>query len=481
MKNVLILSCFMVSVCVFQNCARNPVTGKKQVVLMSERDEIAMGQQADPQIIAQFGLYEDSSLQRFVAQKGEEIVAISHRKNIDYNFRVLNSEVVNAFAVPGGYVYLTRGIMAHFNSEADFIGVLSHEIGHIAHRHSVSQQRNQVLSQVGILVGVIIAPQLGGFIDAASAGLQLLMLKNSRDDERESDELGVEYSTKVGYDAREMAKFFNTLKRQQTAASAELPNILSTHPDPGDRYTTVNKLAGEWQSKLNLTNPKVNRNEYLRRIEGLIYGEDPREGFRQNNVFYHPVLRFQFPIPPNWNYQNTPMQVQMAPQDGKALMFLRLANAYSLQAASDSVLRQYRLSLVERRNVTINGLPAIYMIADQQPQQQNQPALRTQSTLIQLENNIYHLLGVSTINDFNNYVGSFNLSMQGFRTLTDPSILNKRPDRIRLRTATSTMPLSQFLRQQNVPDSRLEEFAILNGMNLTDNVSNGMLIKVIGQ
>lgn len=481
MQKLFILSCFIVTACLADSCARNPVTGKKQVVLMSERDEIAMGQQADPQIIAQFGLYEDSALQRFVAAKGEEIAAISHRPKLDYNFRVLNSEVVNAFATPGGYVYMTRGIMGHFNSEADFAGVLGHEIGHIAHRHSVSQQRNQILGQVGILVGVIVAPQLGQFIEAASAGLQLLMLKNSRDDERESDEVGVEYSSKVGYDAREMAKFFNTLKRQQSAESAELPGFLLTHPDPGERYTTVNKLAGEWQAKLNLTNPKVNRNDYLRRIEGLIYGEDPREGFRQNNVFYHPVLRFQFPIPPNWNYQNTPAQVQMAPQDGKALLMLRLVSARSVQGAADSILRQYRLTLVERQSVTINGLPAVYMIADQQPQQQGQPALRTQSAIIQLENYFYHLIGVSTINDFNNYVPSFDLAMQGFRTLTDPAILNKKPDRIRLKTAGSTIPLGQFLRQQNVPESKLEEYAILNGMSLTDNVSNGMLIKVIGQ
>ena len=449
---------------------------------MSQREEIAMGQQADPQIIAQFGLYQDTALQNFLSRTGEKIVAISHRSSLDFHFRVLNSEVVNAFAVPGGYVYFTRGMLANLNSEADFAGVLSHEIGHITHRHSVEQHRNQILSQVGILAGVIIAPELGRFLETASMGMQLLLLKNSRDAEREADELGVEYSTKIGYDAREMAKFFNTLERQRAGTeAAELPEFLSTHPNPGDRYTTVNKLAAEWQAKQNLTNPVINRNSYLRKIDGLVYGEDPNEGFRMNNMFYHPVLRFQFPIPANWNYQNTPSQVQMAPQDGKALLLLRPAPGNSLQSATDSILLGYRLTAVERRNITVNGLQAVMLVADQQPQEQGQPALRTLSYIILHNNTLYHLIGVSTLADFNNYVNEFSNSMQGFRTLTDQAIINRKADRVRIRTVSSNTTLAQFLRQQNVPEAKLEEHAILNGMQLTDNVGQGTLVKVVAQ
>ena len=482
MNKYLLIVCFAATMQLVSGCARNPVTGKRQVVLMSEKDEIALGQEADPQIIAQFGLYPDTEMQNFLSTKGEQIVAISHRPNLDFNFRVLNSEVNNAFAVPGGYVYLTRGILAYLNSEADFAGVLSHEIGHVTHRHSVEQHRNMILGQVGIIAGVILVPQLGNMLGTMSTGLQLLMLKNSRDHEREADELGVEYSSKIGYDAREMAKFFNTIERQRAGTqAAELPELLSSHPNPGDRLNTVNRLATEWQTKLNLTNPLINRNAYLRRIEGLIYGEDPKEGFRQNNVFYHPVLRFQFPIPANWNYQNTPQQVQMAPQDGRALMMLRLAPGNSLQSATDSIIMMYRLSIVDRRNITVNGLSAVYLIADQRPQDPNQPVLRTQSYIIQHNNNLYHLIGVSIINDFNSFVASFDYTMQGFRNLTDPAIINKKPDRVRIKTANSTMTLAQFLRQQNVPESRHEEFSILNGMQLTDNVTAGMLVKLIGE
>ena len=140
MKNYILISFLAASVFAFNNCARNPVTGKRQVVLMSEEQEIAMGKEADPQIVAQFGLYQDQALQAFITEKGKAMAAISHRPNLNYEFKIVDSEVLNAFAVPGGYVYFTRGIMAHFNNEAEFAGVLGHEIGHIAARHSVEQQ-----------------------------------------------------------------------------------------------------------------------------------------------------------------------------------------------------------------------------------------------------------------------------------------------------------------------------------------------------
>jgi predicted Zn-dependent protease len=482
MKKYFTVSCLIITCSLFTDCARNPVTGRKQVVLMSEEQELAMGKEADPQIVAQFGLYQDTAIQNFITAKGKQMAAISHRPKLDHSFRVLNSEVVNAFAVPGGYVYFTRGIMAHFNSEADFAGVLGHEIGHVAHRHSVAQQRNAVFAQLGIIAGIIINPDLAQFADVASSGLQLLLLKYSRDAEREADELGVEYSTKIGYDARQMALFFKTLERQSAGTEgAELPEFLSTHPNPADRYVTVNKLADDWKRKLNLDAPVVNRNSYLRRIEGLVYGEDPREGYRESNMFYHPVLKFQFPIPANWNYQNTPQRVQMASKDGKALMMLMLAQGNSLQEAANTITQQYKLTTVESRNITVNDLPAIYLLADQQPQQQGQPALRTLSYIIQYNGNIYHLIGVSTITDFNNYTASFSNTMRAFRPLTDPVKLNKKPQRIRIRTVGSSITLSQFLAQHNVPGARLEEHAILNGMQLTDNLAQGTLIKIIAE
>ncbi len=482
MRNFLMVCSVAIAAITVYSCARNPVTGKSQVVFMSEAQEIQIGQESDPQIIAQYGLYEDSSLQTFISQKGKQMAAISHRPNLTYHFRVIDSEILNAFAVPGGYVYFTRGIMAHFNSEADFAGVLGHEIGHVAARHSVAQQRNQILGQVGILAGVILNPNLGQFAEAASQGLGLMFLKFGRDDERESDRLGVEYSTKINYDAHQMAAFFTTLERQgQQSGSAELPEFLSTHPNPGDRNVTVNKLATEWQQKLNITNPQVNRNTYLKRIEGIIYGEDPRQGFRENNVFYHPLLKFQFTTPQDWMYQNTPQAVQLAAKDGKALLIFTMGQGKTLQEAANAAVQQYKLQVVESQSTTVNGLQAMYVIADQVNQAQPAASVRTVNYFIQLEGTIYHFIGVSALNDFNAYIRTFQDAIQSFRQLTDPAKLNRKPERIRLRTVAANTTFSQALKDYNVPQARFEELAILNGLKLTDAVTKGTLIKVVGQ
>ena len=480
MKKLLLFIGLTSSFILFDSCATNPVTGKKQVVLMSEEQEIAMGKEADPQIVAQFGLYENAALQNFITTKGKQMAAISHRPNLNYEFKIVDSEVINAFAVPGGYVYFTRGIMAHFNNEAEFAGVLGHEIGHIAARHSVEQQRNQLLGQLGIIAGVIISPEFGQFAEAASQGLGLLLLKFGRDAEMESDRLGVEYSSKIGYDAAEMAGFFNTLERQSAATgSQELPDFLSTHPNPGDRNVTVAKLANEWKQKLNLSNPDVNRNEYLKRIEGLIYGEDPKQGFLENSVFYHPELKFQFPVPANWNYQNTPQSVQMAPKDGKAMMMLTLAPGSSPRESANAFVQQYKLQVIESKELNVNGLPAMAVIGDQQ--QENGAILRTMSYFIQHGGNIYLILGVSAANDFNAYSNAFNSTMQNFRPLTDASKINRKPQRIRIKTLSNNTTLEQALRSYNMPTNKMQELAILNGMNLNQQLTKGTLIKVIGE
>jgi predicted Zn-dependent protease len=485
MKKYILFGFFSASLVIINSCATNPVTGTRQVVLMSEEQELAMGKEADPQIVAQYGLYQDAGLQSFITQKGKEMVAVSHRPNISYEFRIVDSDVLNAFAIPG-YVYFTRGIMAHFNNEAEFAGVLGHEIGHITARHSVSQQTKSTLSQIGLIGAMVVSPQLAQFGEVASQGLGLFLLKFGRDAERQSDELGVEYSTKIGYDASEMAGFFNTLQRMSQASGAEeLPNFLSTHPNPGERNATVAKLAATWKQKQNLTNPIVNRNTYLKRIEGLIYGEDPKQGFLENSVFYHPELKFQFAVPQGWSYQNTPQQVQMAPKDGKALMFLTLAPGANLQQAASAALQKFQLQALESRETTVNGLPAVAVVADQvaqqqqQQQQQQAPAVRTLSYFIQYGGSVYHMLGVSSVADFNNYTSFFSNTMQSFRQLTDPAKLNRQPERVRIKTVAQSGTLEQSLRRLGVSDSRLEEMAILNGMSRTQNLAQGTLIKII--
>ncbi|MDI1322171.1 MAG: M48 family metalloprotease [Algoriphagus sp.] len=460
-------------------CAVNPVSGKKQVVFMTEGQEIAMGQQSDPEVIAFFGLYDDPELQKFITEKGNELAAVSHRPKLAYEFKIVDSPVINAFAVPGGYVYFTRGIMAHFNNEAEFAGVLGHETGHITARHSVIQQRNSMLGQLGLIASVILVPELTQFVEPLSQGMQLAMLSFGRDDEREADKLGVEYSSRIGYDATEMAGFFETLERQGAGSeSEEIPEFLSTHPSPAERNVTVAKLAEDWKKKLDLTNPKINRESYLKRIDGIVLGEDPKQGFVENNTFYHPVLKILFPIPTDWVLQNTPQQVQMAPKTGDALMMLSLAPGTSLDESAKMILEQFKLELVESKKETINGLPALIMIADQK---QEQGTIRVLSSLIQFDGNTYSIMGISELSKFNNFQPAFLSTIRNFKELKEAEKLNRKPDVVRIKTVPQKMTLQAAFQSFNMPAERFEELAILNGMLLTDQLDKGTMIKVIGK
>lgn len=468
------------------SCARNPVTGKKQFAVMSEAKEIAMGQAYDPQISASFGLYEDSVLQNYINRKGKEMGAISHRPNLEYTFRIMDSPVVNAFAVPGGYVYFTRGIMANFNNEAEFAGVLGHEIGHVTARHSVVAQRDATLAQVGLIAGMIASPKFAEYLQPASQALQLILLKFGRDAESQSDGLGVEYSSKIGYNAHEMAEFFNTLSRQGGGAENRIPEFLSTHPDPLNRRENVHELATKWQEKLKLTDGKVGRDEYLQMLEGLVYGEDPRQGFVENSAFVHPGLKIHFPVPSGWKYENTPQQFSMAPADGKALMFLAFAPGKTLQAAADTMIRGYGLTVRNSKNLVVNGFDALEVSAEQrqetdpnQPDQQPAQVIKVKITLYKLGETILQITGVAQEADFGSYLNLFTSTMKGFSPLTDPQLLNKKPDRLHLQRTDRTAPLSQQLTTLGIPQDKLAEFAIVNGMELTDEVPSGTLLKVL--
>ena len=476
------------------SCAKNPVTGKREVMFMSEQQEVALGKQYDPTIVASYGLYEDEKLQKFINDKGQEMARISHRPQLNYEFKIMDSPVINAFAVPGGYVYFTRGILAHFNNEAEFAGVLGHEIGHITARHSAKQQTNATLAQLGLMVGVVASKEFRQFANQAQQGLQLLFLKFGRDNESQSDRLGVEYSTKIGYDSHHMANFFKTLHRMraQNSEAASLPTFLSTHPDPLDRYQKVGELTKEWQAKdTQKSSYQTNRDSYLKMIDGLIYGEDPRQGYVENNYFYHPELKFQFPVPQGWRVQNSPQQVTMGPADGKAMVMLRLAQGNSTQEAANTFVTENKLTALESKNIQVNGLPATVVLSEQRPtaeqQQQAQQAgqqvqiIRIMSYMIQYNNLIYGFHGLSLREDFDRYANQLSIPGKNFNRLTDASKINVTPNKIRIKPAPVNGTFTQVMNALKVPQKQQEELSILNSMELNQQIKKGTLLKTIGK
>jgi predicted Zn-dependent protease len=476
---------FIATVIFVISCAVNPVTGKKQIMLMSEAQEIQLGLSYDPQVMATFGAYPDNNLQNFIQTKVAEIGKISHRPNLEYHAKVVDSPVVNAFAVPGGYIYLTRGILAQLNNEAELEGVMAHELGHIAARHTVSQQSKQQLGQLLLIGGMIASEKFAQYAQYALQGMQLLFLKFSRDDERQADALGVEYSSKLGFDAHKMADFFKVLQKMSLSESeGGIPTFLSTHPDPGDRYNDVNKQATDWQTQLNLGTYKVNQDSYLKMINGIIYGEDPKQGYVEGNTFYHPELKFKFSFPAGWKLENSPLQVSITPPDQKALMLFTLSNQKSLEAAVDTTIAQYKLTLQGSKRVTVNGLQAIMIQCKQVSQDQSTGATQTNMVLSYFISHgglIYVFHGVSTEADFNSYAGTMNSSMATFSDLTDPSKINVKPKRIQVVAVQRNGPLSDAFAYYRVPQTKYKELSLLNDLELTDQVPVGKLIKIIGE
>lgn len=491
-KNINFLMVVVVSVLI-SSCAVNPVSGKKQLNFMSEAQELSIGKETDPQVIAQFGLYPDDALQSFIKTKGSLMAKKSHRPDLPFEFRILDSPVINAFAVPGGYVYFTRGIMAHFNNEAQFAGVLGHEIGHVTARHSAQQYTKQMVTQIAFMGGMILSEKFRNMSEQAMQGMQLLFLKFSRSDESESDVLGVKYSSAIGYDAVEMADFFKTLQRVSEKEGGRIPEFYSTHPDPGNRYEDVKKLAAEYQATNNLTNLQVNRDSYLRMIDGMVYGEDPRQGYldKSNYVFYHPEMKFEYPIPKDWQFQNSPQAVQAANKEGTAAIILLMSDKKTFQETMNEMLEAYSLKLISTPAPSkINGLDAYSFVAEEKPaanQQQVQTketqntgeALILHATLYLYNNNMYVLQGLTAKKDYNTFKPYFMLSMNGFKPLTDPKRMNVVPERIKIVTATADAALKDMMTANKLSAERFEEIAILNGMQQTSVVKKGTMVKML--
>ncbi len=467
------------------SCAVNPVTGRKQIMLMSEAQEVQLGLSYDPQVLASFGEYNSPALQSWVQAKGTEMGKLSHRPNLEYHVKVVDSPVVNAFAVPGGYIYLTRGIMANLNNEAEFIGVLGHEMGHIAARHSVSQQTKQQLGTLLLIGGMIASPKFANYAEQAMQGLELLFLSFSREDEREADALGSEYATKMAYDGTKMADFYKVLIRMNLSeAEGGVPTFLSTHPDPGDRYNAVLRNTKAWQDSLKLPSYKVNGDSYLQMIDGMIYGEDPKQGYTMDNTFYHPELRFKFSYPLGWELTNAPTQVTVQPSDGRALMLFTLSNQKTLQSAVDTTMAMYGLQLQRSEKKTVNGLQAIVTLAKQPIQDQSTGATGANAVIsyfVQYGSVIYVFHGVSTEADFASYAPTMEASMKTFAQLTDQSRINVKPKRVYVRKAPRAGTLASTLSALNMPQNLMEELSLLNNMELNETVPAGKYIKIIGE
>jgi predicted Zn-dependent protease len=459
-------------------CAKNPVSGKREIVLVSEAQEIELGRSTARQVKESLGHYEEPGLSSYVSELGLRLARGSERPHLPWEFHVLDSPVVNAFALPGGFIYLTRGILAHMNNEAALVGVLGHEIGHVTARHSVQQISRAQLAGLGLGVGLIFVPEVRPFGDLLETGLGLMFLKFGRDDERQSDQLGVRYSRANGYDPREMAFFFDVLSRQGERSGGGIPSWLSTHPDPEERKGRILELASA-------TGPPVEplvvaELEFKRRIEGMIFGENPRQGFVEGSRFLHPDLRFQIDFPAGWKIENTRQAVYAAPLQGDAALQLT-ASRTSPGARPDEHARAFfqrhglRYGDVERLRVDeFSAYRATFEARS------GATALTGEAGFVTDGETVYEILGYTRPQSFRRYRPAFLACLQSFSRLRDPRALAAEARRIALYRVRQAAPLAQVLKEAGFdrPED-LETLALLNNLRLSDDVPSGSLLKVL--
>ena len=463
-------------VTVLAGCATNPVSGKRELNFMSQSQELSLGADADKSIVGQYGEYPDAALGQYVASVGERMVPVSHRPDLDFHFRLLDDSIVNAFALPGGYVYITRGILAYLNDDAALAGVIGHEIGHVTARHGAQRYTQQMLMGAGLVVGSILSPQIAQHGDLVGAGAQLMMLKYGRDDERQSDQLGVEYATKIGYDTHGMAEFFGTLDRLSGGAEGRLPEWQSTHPDPGARFETVKSLTTQWQAKVAKPPYKSDRDGFLARIDGIVFGDDPRKGYVDQGKFLHPDLKFQFPTPSGWKVVNSASRVVVAHPDGNAGVIFMLESAKTVEAAANEQGSQEGVRVVSREGYTLGGMPAVRM------ESSTTDGHVINSTFIAYDGNVYGFHGIAPSASYTSLQRMLELPADGFRPLTDPKALGIQPIVVKVVPAAKASSFVEFMRDHPIPDGAnmtVDGMALLNGVQTGSWVEKGTKLKVL--
>jgi predicted Zn-dependent protease len=446
-------------------CARNPVTGKNEISLVSEGQEIQMGQQAAQEVAQTIGFVDDPALQAYVAGIGKRMAAQSERPNLPWEFHVVNDAAVNAFALPGGFIYVTRGLLTAINDEAELASVLGHEIGHVTARHSVQQISKAQLAQIGLGVGSILSSDIARFAGLASQGLGVLFLKYGRDAENQADELGFRYALNQNYDVREMDNVFQTLGRiSEAGGGGRLPEWLSTHPNPENRVQRTQARLDTLSRPLD--NAVLNRDVYLKQIAGLTYGEDPRQGFFEGNTFYHPDMRFQMQFPEGWQAQNTPAAVVAINQEQNAIVQLGLAGNASPREAAQQFLSQEGIQAGQGSTQTINGNPAATSYFQAQTQQ---GVIEGIVSFVSYGGRTFGLMGYTPQGGLRSYDATFRGVINSFQPLRNQAALNVQPAKVELVKLPREMTLQQF-NQQYPSTIPVEELAIINELESASSV-----------
>jgi len=480
---VLLASLMLVSA-----CTTNRATGEQSfTAFMSEDDEKRVGAEEHPKILEQFGgEYESPKLRRYVTSVGKKLAAVSEVPNLPYKFTILNDEKVNAFALPGGYVYITRGLLALAENEAEMAGVLAHEIGHITARHtaqrySTAQATNIGLTVIGVLGSVVGLPS--GIGQAVSLGANAAIQGYSRGQELQADMLGVRYMTRVGYTPDGMTEFFKKLdahsKLEATMKGEDgvSHNIMSTHPRTKDRIIQAIKLA----KAKKLRNPRVARTEFLAQIDGMVFGSDSSQGIIRDREFIHPEFKIRFEAPPDYVVFNSPSHVRaIGPYKSRIVFDMASQKAASKVKDLNRYLtgvygKNLTMQGVERLN--INGLDAVTGSS----QMQTQEGLRDIRLLVMRggPDQIFRLAMLTPPERTNQMSESLRRTTYSFRRISDKEAAELKPLKVHLITVASGDSVASLSRRMPLGKFNAQWFRVLNGLEPNTRLRTGQRVKVV--
>jgi predicted Zn-dependent protease len=463
------------------NCAQNPVTGNPNFVTMSEAQEVSTGRNEDKKIREQYGSYDNPALQRYVNDIGQRLAKASHRAGLQYQFLVVDSPQVNAFALPGGYIYITRGILAYLNSEAELAAVLGHEIGHVTARHSVQQLSAATAANVGASVLQIFVPQMrsgGGDMLINTLGGALLS-GYGREHELEADRLGAEYLARTGYDPQAMIKVVGVLKNQElfdaevAKAEGRAPRayhgLFASHPDNDTRLQEVVREAAKFKSAEN----RVYREEFMRSMDGMVFADSPAQGIVRNNIFYHPDLGLTLKFPAGWRVQNNPQNVVAASPEKNALIDLRSAG--QADGSPADVLRKI-LKLGSGSSVTpqtLGGLQA----ATAETTLSGKP---TRVAVVFLGNKAY-AIGIQANNAaaYSQHKAAMDLAMNSFHAITAEERALAKPLRLRVITAQPGQTFAALARSSPLGKFAENHLRVINGLYPSGEPVAGQTLKIV--
>lgn len=458
-------------------CSVNPATGDRQfTALLPTSSEAQIGAQEHAKIEQSFGKFMTGPIADYVNEIGQKIAKNTERDDVQYRFYVIDSPMVNAFALPGGYIYISRGLMTLANSEAELAAVIGHEIGHVTARHAAERMSHGTLAGLGAAV-LGAATGSSGVAQAANLGSNLYISSYSRGQEHQSDELGVRYLSRAGYNPKAMADFLQSLDRQSQLEAKEAGrnsagfNYFSTHPLTGERVQQAREEAKAFPAS-----NKANRARYLTKINGMTYGDSASQGFARGNTFYHPEIGFAFTVPNGSKITNGTSQVAANHPNGTVMLFdMAKNNSDPLTYLKQTWLRNENTANAE--NITINGMRAATASFSGNVKGK---AVTVRLVAIEWKPGEFFRFTMAIPKNINStFMNELKKTTYSFRKLSASEKKSIKPKRLFVLEAPAGSTLSSMANRMDVEGNKQEKFLVLNGMTARDPIIAGQPYKIV--